>query len=328
MAKANTYDAVGNREDLTDIIKMVDIEKYPVSSIIPDGSKPLGTYHEWQTDYIGDVDTTGVIEGTDQSVFNDQSENRARLGNYVMQLREPWSVSREQEVVTTAGVPSEIARSKARAAQKMKRKLEVQVCGDDDRNAGSSSTARVSRGLGDWIDSAGPSDVDSSVRTPSGSIDATATASLTEALFNGVLQSVYEVGGNSNLIDIGGPAHINAVATFTRVQSTAKYAAYHVNQDATSHRMDFKVDIYQGPFSIIKVMPTVYNGRTSGAAATDVSKARAYVLDPELLSINYLIKPGSEEFEDQGGGRRGMNSMHYALTCKNPKGLGKFNPTS
>lgn len=331
MAKATTYtvgSTGGNREDLTDIIKMVEITKYPVTSMIPVGDKPAATYHEWQVDEIGDVDTTAVLEGTDQANFDNQAENRARLGNYVMQLREPWSVSREQEVVSTAGVPSEVARSKARVAEKMKRKIEVQVCSDDDREAGDGSTARVSRALGDWIDSSGPSDVGSAYRTPSASIDTTATGSLTEALFNDVLQSVYESGGAGSLSLGAGPELTAAIANFTRITGTGSYNTYHVTQSGESHRMDLKVDLYQGPFNIVKIFPTVWNGRASNTAATAQSKARGYVLDFDLLSLNYLIKPGSEEFEDQGGGRRGMISAHYTLTCKNPKGLGKFAATS
>lgn len=331
MAKATTYtvgSAKGNREDLSDLIKMVDIEKYPVCSMIPDGGKPAATYTEWLVDELGNVDTSGVIEGSDQSTFNDQAENRARLGNYVMQLREPWSVSREQEAVSTAGVPSEVARAKAFASRKLKRKIEVQICGDDDRNAGDGSTARVSRALGDWIDSSGPSDVAAAYRTPSGSINTTATGSLTEALFNDVLQSAYEAGGTSNLVLVAGPELTNAIAGFTRITDTGSYNTYHVTQDGEKHRMDFKVDLYQGPFNMVKIMPTVYNGRASNTAATAQSKARGYVLDTDLLSIDYLFKPSSEEFEDQGGGRRGMASVHYTLVAKNPKGLGKFAATS
>jgi hypothetical protein len=245
-----------------------------------------------------------------------------------MELREPWSVSRDQEDVTTAGIPSEVARAKSFASRKLKRKIEVEICSDNDRNAGSGSVARVSRSLGDWIDSAGPSDVAADYRTPSGSIDATATASLTEALFNGVLQSVYEVGGESNLILPAGPELVAAIANFTRVTGTGSYNTYHVTQDGSSHRMDLKVELYQGPFNIIKIMPTVYNGRASNTAATDQSKARGYVLSMDLLGLHYLQKPQSEEFEDQGGGRRGMTSVRFTLGVYNPKGLGKFNATS
>ena len=330
MAKATTYTVAsggGNREDLADIIKVVDIEKYPVSSIIPDGDRPTATYHEYLMDELGDVSTTGDIEGADVSTFNDQSENRARAGNYVMSLTEPWSVSEDQELVTTAGVPSEVARSKDFASRKLKRKMEVQICGDDDRNAGSGSVARVSRGLGDWIDSSGPSDVNALYRTPSGSINATATASLTEALFNGVLQSIYESGGTTSLALIGGPQLVEAIANFTRLAGSTSYA-FQVTQEAKTHRMDLKVDLYQGPFNMISVAPSVYCGRASATAATAQSKARGYVIDTDLLKINSLEKPYSKELENQGGGRRGYVRTRYTLSATNPKGLGKFNATS
>lgn len=331
MAKATTYtvgSSKGNREDLSDLVKMVDIEKYPVSSMIPDKDRPAATYHEWLVDELGEVDITGVVEGTDQATFNDQAENRARLGNYVMELREPWSVSRDQEDITTAGVPSEVARAKAFASRKLKRKIEVQICSDTDRSAGSGSAARVSRAIGDWIDSSGPTDVPADYRTPSTSIDTTATGSLTEALFNGVLQSVYEEGGAASLVCVAGPELVGAIAGFTRITGAGSYNTFHVSQDAKEHRLDFKVDLYQGPFNIVKIMPTVYNGRASSTAATAQSKARGYVLSTDLLGLHYLQKPMSEEFEDQGGGKRGMTSVRYTLGVYNPKGLGKFAATS
>jgi hypothetical protein len=330
MAKATTYtvgSGGGNREDLEDLIKVVDIEKYPVVSMIPDRDRPAATYHEYLMDELGDVNISGDVEGVDVESFNDQSENRARAGNYVMTLTEPWSVSEEQELVTTAGVPSEVARSKDFATRKLKRKLEVQVCSDNDRNAGSGSVARVSRALGDWIDSAGPDDVTALYRTPSASINATATASLTEALFNGVLQSVYEAGGTSSLALIGGPQLVEAIANFTRVTGTGALSLQ-TNVNSEAHRLDLKVSLYQGPFNVISIAPTVYNGRASDTAATDQSKARGYVIDTDLLGLHYLEKPYSKELENQGGGRRGYVRCRHTLGCYNPKGLGKFNATS
>ena len=331
MAKATTYSvgsSGGNREDLTDIIKMVDIEKYPLCSLIPSGPKPAATYHEYNMDELGNVSTAGDVEGADVESFNDQSVNRVRAGNYVMGLTEPWSVSEEQELVSTAGVASEVARAKDFAVRKLKRKIEVQIGSDDDRNAGDGSTARVSRALGDFIDSSGPSDVNSKYRTPSASINATATGSLTEANFNAVLQSVYEAGGTNSMALIAGPNLTKAVANFTRITGTGAFSTYHLTQDMTSHQMDLKVDLYQGPFNIISIAPTVFNGRASETAATAQSKARGYIIDTELLQINYLTKPYGNELENQGGGRRGYNRARYALSALNPKGLGKFNATS
>lgn len=331
MAKATTYSVSstgGNREDLSDIIKMVEPEKYPIVSMIPDGGAPSSTLHEWLVDSLNDATFAGVIEGTDQSTYNDRSENRARIGNYVHELREPWSVSRRQEKVTTAGIPSEVARAKDFSARQLKRAMETLVASDNDRDAGSSSSASELRALGDWIDSSGPSDVPSAYRTPSGSINATATASLTEANFNAVLQSVYEQGGTSDLVLVGGTSLVKAIANFTRTTGTGSYNTYHVTQDGSSHKMDLKVDLYQGPFNIISIMPTLYNGRTSGGSLTAVSKARGYVLDTNLLSLHYMAKPGSEEQDDNGGGRRGFNSVDFTLRCGNPLGLGKFNATS
>ena len=82
------------------------------------------------------------------------------------------------------------------------------------------------------------------------------------------------------------------------------------------------------------VVPDLFNGCATAAnetavfAPTNQSRARGYVIDPELVGIGYYIGMQSEEFPDQGGGRRGAVESTLTLMIKNPKGLGKFAASS
>ena len=60
-----TYDAVGNREELADKIYQITPEETPFLSLI--GRKPVKTVHpEWQIDTLGAIDlTNNQPEGND-----------------------------------------------------------------------------------------------------------------------------------------------------------------------------------------------------------------------------------------------------------------------
>ena len=62
----STYDAVGNREDLSNVIYDISPTTTPFISGIP-RTTATATNHEWQTDTLGDATgATPVIEGSDE----------------------------------------------------------------------------------------------------------------------------------------------------------------------------------------------------------------------------------------------------------------------
>jgi hypothetical protein len=172
--------AVSNREDLTDILKVLAPEDTPIYSSLPH-SKAKGTYHEWTMDTLASPSTDGVIEGSDVDSFADKFANRVRVGNYVQKLRRSYMVSDIQEAVDSVG-PAKYAQAEKKAGLELKRDIEATLLSTNDRVAGDSNTASKLRGLGDWIDSAGPSDVPADYRTPADSIHA--SGSFTETVLN------------------------------------------------------------------------------------------------------------------------------------------------
>ena len=325
MAKATSYNTVGNREDLTDLLTVVEPQETPVTSMIPKGKGPSGVLHEWQTDDLDTPQFDGVLEGLDVPSFDNKADGRARLGNYIQKFWRTWSVSDIQEAVDTAGVPSEVARSKTKCLQEIKRDIETAICSDQDRQADDGVNPYKLRALGDWIDSSGPADVPAAYRTPSGSIQTTATGSLTEALFNGVFQSKYEASGSkSGTTLVAGPSLKNFITGLVRAEGATTAKAYQVHEMANTKKITYDVQMYDGPYGLVSIVTSLFNGRTSGAALANAGKARGYIIEPSLLSLNYMKQPGAQELENQGGGRRGFVDAILTLVVKNPKGLGKF----
>ena len=134
MAKSTTYNVSGNRQDLTDIISLLEPESSPLVSMMKKG-KATGTFVEWQADKLGTPEFDGVSEGEDVSSFKNQAEDRARLGNYIQKFRDTFMTSDLQELVDTAGVSSEFARAESHAVRNIKRSIESAFCSAQDRQA-------------------------------------------------------------------------------------------------------------------------------------------------------------------------------------------------
>ena len=97
-------------------------------------------------------------------------------------------VSDLQEAVDSVG-PAKVAQAEAKAIRELKRDVEATLISTNDRSVeNGAGTAYGLRGLGDWIDSSGPSDVPSAFRTPSDSIHA--SGDFTETKLNELITSI------------------------------------------------------------------------------------------------------------------------------------------
>jgi hypothetical protein len=77
-------------------------------------------------------------------------------------------VSDLQEAVDSVG-PAKIAQAEAKAIRELKRDVEATIAGTQDSSTeNGAGTPNGLRGLGDWLDSAGPADVPAAFRTPAG----------------------------------------------------------------------------------------------------------------------------------------------------------------
>lgn len=334
MAQSTTYNVAGDREDLTDFLTILEPEDTPKLSTFAKTKRMSNTYQEWQVDNLANVDFAGVLEGQDVTAYNNESNNRARIGNYVQQFRRPWMVSRLQEASNPAGVSSEVAQSKSKAMREIKRSIEAMIGSDNDMQQDNGTVPWLSRGLGNWIRATAQTTnaVPASFLTPSASIDTTATASLGESGFNDVFQSIFQRNGGRRRYQLfAGPSLKRAISKFQRQEGTSRTNSYTVTQDATEHRIDLNVTIYDGDFHTVTIIPDLFNGILDGAAvtgATNQQKARGYVIDPQLVGVGYMIGMESNELPDMGGGRRGFVYAALTLMVKNPTGLGKFAATS
>jgi hypothetical protein len=133
MAFGNTYDTTspgsgaGNREDLSDVVSIVEPESTPVYSLIGKATAKA-TNPEWTLDKLKDPSTGagGVSEGVDATAFSDQHAGKAKAFNYTQKFQDTWQVSDFQSSVDSAGGAdaTTVAGAKSKAMRNVKRFVE------------------------------------------------------------------------------------------------------------------------------------------------------------------------------------------------------------
>jgi len=138
----DSYDAVGNREDLSDIIyNIAPIETPFISSI--GKSQAYNTLHEWQTDTLAAASTSNAaIEGDDASGTSLSATTRVNNRSQISQ--KTIVVSGTQDSIRSAGRAQELAYQKAKAMQELKRDMEYAIVRNQASSAVGAATARSS----------------------------------------------------------------------------------------------------------------------------------------------------------------------------------------
>ena len=329
MPSANSYSSgipssIGNREDIQDILSVIAPESTPVTSAISTGPAANATTIETVVDTLRAPRTTGTPEGQDQAVFSNKSVNRARIGNYIHILSDSYGVTDVEAKVDVAAAKGGLyAEAKAKCITEMKRDMESVICGDQDRTQGSGETGWTTRGLFDWIDSAGPSDVPAANRTSGSSI----IAGHTEANITAMLQNLFNIYGEpKNFFMPAGLTICNDFDTFAATQVAANVASNTVsavgnnNGYVTGRSVNRTINRYVTSMGSLDIVPDVFLSLSAGAG----SATKALVLNLDLLSLRYLENFHTVDMEDKGGGPRGYAKVIFALQCKNPLGLGKI----
>ena len=330
MAFSNTFDttnpgsAVSNREDLTDVLTILAPEETPVLSSASK-KRSSATFTEWTVDALSAPSTAGVDEGADVTTFTDQFAGRARLGNYVQKFRRDFRVSDLQEAVDSVG-PAKVAQAEAKAIRELKRDVEATLIGTQDRSIeNGAGTPYGLRGLGDWIDSAGPADVPANFRTPASSIyDISTQGAFGEAALNDMISSIYrETGSTNNLMLVADTGLRRTIADFARVSAGATENVRAVNYDGNKAEIKLSVELYQsdhGIVSIVNMNPDTAPATLAGG--TDYNDG--YLINPEYYGVHELIPMGSSRLPNLGGGERGFCDCTLTLGVYHPQAHGKI----
>lgn len=333
MAQLNERNQVGKREDLADIIAIVDARATPFASMVKKSAKPGNSLQEWQVDSYDDPNTDGVVDGADVAAFENAGENRQLLyGRIQKQWRNPMVSDMAENVSDVAGIgqKKEYAKSVSKKLIELKRDHEATMCSDNESQADNGTVPHKIRGVGKWISNSAQTDlpVPSAFRTPTASIDTTAINSLTEDTVADVLQSAYEETGTAkNFLGLVGSKLKRRFSEFALYQNavhSSNTVIQRFDQNAEGKKICNTVDVYEGDFGSIELLTSTF----LASGTTNAPRRRGYILDMDMWEMAYTRMPQHRELEDQGGGRRGIIDAIYTLRCLNPLGQAKFAATS
>lgn len=302
----STYDAVGNRESLSDMIYDVSPTETPfISSISRETT--TSTLHEWQTDTLAAAANNAVIEGDDATTT--AATPTVRLGNYTQISSKVPRVTRTQRQVNSAGRGDELDYQIMKSAKELKNDMEVALLSNKAKVAGSESVARELAGIGSWI--ATNESIGATGAAPTGDgtdarVDGTQRA-LDEAFLKSVLSSCWDNGGNPDTIMVGS---FNKQAMSGFVNGGAAGAAQRVvNGDAS--RINTAVDIYVSDFGELRVVPNRF------MRARDM-----LVLQMDMWALASITDFEETPLAKTGDSDRVQILSEYTLVSRNEKASG------
>jgi hypothetical protein len=325
----------GLREDLADVISIVDNKNTPVTSTARKGADITNPgVFSWQASEYNEPSFDGVLTNADVSTFDDASSSRALLSGRAQKFRRSIKVDDFTQISDIAGIGKNkaFAHAVSKSLVELKRDIESAVCSDRNSQEQASTNPYRTRGLGNWINNSAQSDlpVPTAFRTPAASVNTTATASLVESEVQAVLQSMYTVTGTMNsMMLVCGPELKRAFTNFTRfaggTDNKAGLSVRTFTQSAESKKIVASIDSFHGDFGILDIVPSLFLAKDQAEAS---QLRRGYVMSSDMIELRYGRRPRFQELEDMGGGKRALVDAIAALVCLNPKGLAKFAATS
>ncbi|HEX5509839.1 MAG TPA: DUF5309 domain-containing protein [Pseudolabrys sp.] len=301
-----TYEAVGNREDLSDMIYRIDPTDTPFMSALA-REKATAVNHEWQTQALAAADDTNAqLEGDDPST--NSTTPTVRLGNTVQISYKVARVTGTQQAVQHAGRDNEMAYQEMLKGLELKRDMEIILAGTNQAKAtGSDSAARKTASVLAWIKSntfKGASGADPSAADGTHTRTDGTQVAFQEKNLKTVLSSIWTNGGKPNVV-MTGAFNKQMFSTFTGRATTI--------QQTKGNAINASVDAYESDFGKLRVVPNRFQ-RSRDVLVLETSKwALAFLNGRNMVSLP-LAKTGDSD-------RREILA-EYALVARNEKSSG------
>ena len=310
-ATFQSFTAIGNREDLSDVIYNISPVETPFMSNAQKMSASA-TYTEWQTDSLASAATNAAIQGGDAT--NTTVSPTVRLGNHLQILERTFGVSGTQDAVNKAGRKDELAYQMAKAGRELKRDLEYALVRNQGNTAGAAASAATMASVEGWlftnrtdIGSGGspttPGFISGRVAAPT---DNSTAATLTKAHVDAIIQECWTQGGDPKVIMV--PAALKTtVSGFTGIATV--YREVKGNDQAT---IVGGADLYISNFGEHMIVPNRF-------MRTNV----ALVLDMEYFGVAYLRPFTQHALAKTGDAERRQLLVEASLVSKNEAASGK-----
>ena len=309
----SAHDAIGIREDLSDIIYDISPMDTPFMSNIARESadQPLT---EWQTDALADATAGNAqIEGDDANTST--AVPTLRFNNYCQIATKVPRVTGTLRTSNTAGRADEMSYQISKRGRELKRDIEKTLCGLQVATAGGSASARACAGVAGWLFT-NQVQLGASATTPAltaghPSVAPTAgtAAAFTEAHLQSAIAQCWTQGGDPTMV---------------LMNSTDKRLASAFSGIATQYRDNPQV----GPATLIGAADVyISDFGTHNLVASRWMPANVYVLDLEYWATAYLRPIQQQPLAKTGDSDRMLLLTEFTLCAKSPSSSGKVYTT-
>ena len=257
----STYVAVGNREDISDLITNISPKETPFFTACG-RVKATATNHEWLEDSLREPAQNKRMEGFEYTL--EDPAPRKRLGNYTQIFGAGYSVTGTQEAVMKHGVASEIGYQMRKAMKEIALDVEFALIRQGTRNAGSSTVERQLGGVPYWITT-------NNINTG---------GAFTEDMLNEALQGAWKSGGNPTEVYLSG-AQKRVVSSWSG--DGDKYL------DQNSKKLVSSISVYESDFGVVSFVPHRM-----------MEDDTVFVVDPTFWKVAELRKMKTENLPKTG----------------------------
>lgn len=288
--------AIGNREDLTDVIYRISPTQTPVMNMAAK-TKATNTLHEWQTQDLATAAANAQIEGDDLTAV--AATVTVRLTNRTQIAAKKIVVSGTQRAVNPAGRSDELAYQLSLKSMEIKRDMELGLTQNDVL----ATAPRSSRGLRGWVvDNVNRNGGTLANYTANTGYTAGTQRAFTEAQVKDVLQQVFTAGGEPDTIMLP-PTAKQTFSSFT-----GNATRFDKSEDA---KLYSSVDFYVSDFGTLQCVPNRF-----------MATREAFVLQSDKMAIAYLRPFQTIELAKTGDAEQREILVEYCMECRAPRAHG------
>jgi hypothetical protein len=309
-----TYQAVGNREDLTNLISNISPTDTPFQSMAKK-TKATNKTHNWQKDSLRAAAANAQVEGDTPS--NTTVVPTVNLFNATQISSYAFNISGTQQAVNPAGRADELAYQLVKYGKELKRDIEKNLTGNTAYAAGTSGTARVTGSLEAWMSSNWTTQGVSAGASASpgfsttgvvAATDNTVTATVSEANVKAIIGQCWEDGGKPDVIMVG-KYNKQKLSAFSGLVGMTNNIFQKADGQAT---LIAAVDAYQSDFGALKIIPNRFSRDRTVS-----------ILDMEYWAIAYLRPFQSFPLAKVGDSDQRMILAEYCLESREEAASGK-----
>lgn len=306
-----TYNAVGNREDLSNAIYNIDPFDTPIMSMARRRNVKNRTF-DWQTEFLPAADPNNAQQEGFVNV-NAAGQPTVRLTNVTQISKRDATVSGSQEASDAAGKGSEMAHQMALKSKILKCDMELIMSGRQPLVAGDdvTPTARNTEAICHFIARAADKSANASAAVvgyktglPAVATDAFAAVAggnqiaMSETMVGDAMQQAYTLGGQPTMFIVP-PAIKRTVSTFNG-RDTTQVLVGRTEVVAT-------VDVIATDFGRIKVMPSRW-----------LPSDAALLLDPQYLAVSFFRNFRQTPLAKTGDAEVRMILVEWGIEMRNP----------